>query len=719
MARYNPYNRGMQYPDLQDTPQVPYISYYDPQQVERLGTVIQQRGQRYDAAQAAIAKQLEEAAATEMRNPDKNYVIEQVAQNVEKLKKSIKEKYNGDYGLAVNDVIQNLSKSSSIYKQAEQDYKEAQKYEPILMNLEAQKKLLWDIDPTTGKIKNDPRTQSAWVNGKHVGIDYSGFREKSDYDKEIAQDVVAGIDKTSKESGLISSGTEGILKSITTKGLAALDQVIDRGDENLTSQQRIDKNLTKIATEYAPVFRKKTTAGIDPNMADGNDIDYIKKAVHRMATNITDNQYVTDPLADEKYKRDHPKKDPPRQILGSGMPSLEVTGVKDNESYSEAVNYRKGFFRQMPAKGTIGGKLFSGTKQQDISSNLNELKSEREYYTLQNSIKELYNRGGSQEELNKLREKARQKYDSLVANGIVPIPDNNKGIEEVDSDISRYNNIKATMEVTKMNYRDDLAKQEGYENYDKLRNLARSNDKDKQSLDKINSSMPSSEQGWLKIMDQKRDLTRNRVGNIFPLIDKDVNEGLKTLINSNPSRISFYTDANGESTALADAGKYLYGGSDGGEKLMTYIQQEVVKNPDKFLGVDKSTGLYTIDVPENITIKNGKAIAGGNYKTIRMSLPTKQRDISNGLLQANSLTHNPSKEIMEADHPIKFLVGDQLVEYKFDKSQLDDPDNTPVFTVTNLSNGMKARLTLNQLQTTALQDHINTLDATYQPKSNY
>lgn len=718
MARYSPYNRGIAMPQDFNPGEVPYISYYNPQRDEMLMQGMETMQNRWDVAQSAIAKYLEEAGATEMRNIDKNYVIDQVTQNIEKLKKNIKEKYNGDYGLAVNDVIQNLSKSSSIYKQAGQDYKEAQKYEPILMNLEAQKKLLWDVDPTTGKIKNDPRTQSAWVDGKHIGIDYSGFREKSDYDKEIAQDVVAGIDKTSKESGLISSGVEGILKSVNTKGLAALDQVIDRGDERLSSQQRIDKNLNRIATEYAPVFRKKTTAGIDPNMANGNDVDYIKKAIYRMATNVTDNQYVTDPLADERYKATH-SKTPPRQIIGSGMPSLEVTGVKDNESYSEAVNYRKGFFRQMPAKGTIGGKLFSGTRQQDITSNLNELKSEREYYTLQNSIKELYNQGGSPEELNKLREKARQKYDSLVANGIIPIPDNNKGIEEVDSDISRYNNIKSTMEVTKMNYRDDLAKQKGYKNYDELRNLAGSNDKDKKTLDKVNGSMPTSEQGWLKIMDQKRELTKNRIGNIFPLTDKDVNEGLKTLINSNPSRISFYTDANGESTALADAGKYLYGGSDGGEKLMTYIQQEVVKNPDKFLGVDKSTGLYTIDVPEDITIKNGKAIAGGNYKTIRMSLPTKQRDISNGLLQANSLTHNPSKEIMEADHPIKFLVGDQLVEYKFDKSQLDDPDNSPVFTVTNLSNGMKAKLTLNQLQTTGLQDHINTLDATYQPKSNY
>lgn len=712
MARYSPYNRGIAMPQDFNPGEVPYISYYNPQRDEMLMQGMETMQNRWDVAQSAIAKYLEEAGATEMRGPDREAVINRINTNLEDLKGKVKEKYQGDYGAAVNDIIQNLSKSKGVLSQAKQEYERAKPYEALAAKLGAEGKLLF-----TGE---DFRSKSAFdESGNYKGLDYNVIREKSDYDREIAQDVVAGIDKTSKESGLISSGTEGILKSITTKGLAALDQVIDRGDERLSSQQRIDKNLNRIATEYAPVFRKKTTAGIDPNMANGNDIDYIKKAVYRMATNVTDNQYVTDPLADERYKAAHPKPTPPRQIIGSGMPSLEVTGVKDNESYSEAVNYRKGFFRQMPAKGNIGGKLFSGTKQQDISSNLNDLKSEREYYILQNSIKELYNQGGSQEELNKLREKARQKYESLVANGIVPIPDTNKGIEEVDSDISRYNNIKSTMEVTKMNYRDDLAKQEGYENYDKLKNLARSNDKDRKILDKVNGAMPSSEQGWLKIMDQKRELTKNRVGNIFPITDKDVNEGLKALINSNPSRISFYTDANGESTALADAGKYLYGGSDGGEKLMTYIQQEVVKNPDKFLGVDKSTGLYTIDVPEDITIENGKAIAEGNYKTIRMSLPTKQRDISNGLLQANNLTHNPSKEIMEADHPIKFLVGDQLVEYKFDKSQLDDPDNSPVFTVTNLSNGMKAKLTLNQLQTTGLQDHINTLDATYQPKSNY
>ena len=174
MARYNPYNRGMMYPDLQDTPQVPYISYYDPQQVERLGTVTQQRGQRYDAAQAAIAKYLEEAGATEMRQPDRDAVIAKITSDLEGVKSKVKERYNGDYGLAVNDVIQGLSKSSGIYKQAAQKYKEEQKYLPLYMKLKSEGKLV------TPKGYN-PFEQSAFdaETGKFKDIDYSQMYEIS------------------------------------------------------------------------------------------------------------------------------------------------------------------------------------------------------------------------------------------------------------------------------------------------------------------------------------------------------------------------------------------------------------------------------------------------------------------------------------------------------------------------------------------------------------
>jgi len=70
MARYNPYGSRIAQPEMIDTGDVPYISY---QSENFLPMVLQGMGEmqkRYDIAQSAMAKYLEENAALKARGAD-------------------------------------------------------------------------------------------------------------------------------------------------------------------------------------------------------------------------------------------------------------------------------------------------------------------------------------------------------------------------------------------------------------------------------------------------------------------------------------------------------------------------------------------------------------------------------------------------------------------------------------------------------------------------
>lgn len=240
MARYNPYNRGMMYPDVQDTSSAPYISYYDPQQVERIGSIIQQRGQRYDAAQSAIAKYLEEAGATEMRDPDKAGVMSWIANDLEKVKSNVKDRYNGDYGLAANEIIRSLAKSSNIYRTAGQKYKEEQKYLPLYQKLKSEGKLV------TPKESVNPFEEQAFdeSTGSFKPLDYSQMYERNDYNKWIGENISTRLNQNVTDNinyalKNASSGESPFLVAQKVKGMAQnkISENISDADVELFLQQ--------------------------------------------------------------------------------------------------------------------------------------------------------------------------------------------------------------------------------------------------------------------------------------------------------------------------------------------------------------------------------------------------------------------------------------------------------------------------------------------------
>ena len=273
MQRY-PYR---QQPQMVDTGDVPYVSYISEQAEPLMMQAAANAQQRYDLAQTAIAKYLEENAAAKFRDADYNTAMTKLNQDLEDIKTKVKERYDGQYWQAYPEIVKGLSKARQTYHLAQKAYEEEQKYAPLITKLAAEKKLIFAPN-AKGEVV-DPRTQSVFdETGQYRGgLDYSNIRERSDYDKTIEEAIVKGIDKTAVESGLINSKTAGYLLQLQRSGLATLT----------------DDQIDKIAKDYAPIFEAQTTYGIDPNESKTSK-QYVKEAIYRLAGSKTGRQYIAD-----------------------------------------------------------------------------------------------------------------------------------------------------------------------------------------------------------------------------------------------------------------------------------------------------------------------------------------------------------------------------------------------------------------------------------------
>lgn len=282
MAR-NPYQNRMMQPEQVDTGDVPYIDYNSQNINPMMMQAAAQAQQRYDLSQTAIAKAIEENASGEYRDVDYTNTVSALDRAMQDVNKTVKDKYDNQYGNALPEILKGIAKSRGILNNAQKEYKESQKYEAMMNQLEMQGKLILPGG-------RDPRKQASIdANGKYTPVDYSGFKEQSDYDATIQKAVVDGIDKNVIDSGLVSANVAGMLKSVKTQGLAALGK----------TPEEIDKALEQAAAEYAPIFENETTFNDDVNLQKKtggmSSKDYVKSTIYRLAKNVTDNQYMANP----------------------------------------------------------------------------------------------------------------------------------------------------------------------------------------------------------------------------------------------------------------------------------------------------------------------------------------------------------------------------------------------------------------------------------------
>ena len=286
MARYNPYGSRIAQPEMIDTGDVPYISYQSEYFLPMVSQGMGEMQKRYDIAQSAMAKYIEENAALKTRGADYQNVMNRLDEELANIKATVKDTYGGDYGAAVNEVVKRLGKARGIYHQAQQEYERALPYEQEMAKLQSQGKLLFTPD-AQGNIV-DPRTQVAFdERGNYTPVDYNRFREQSDYDKEIAIKFGAAKDVITQKLAE-KSKIPGYYEFVKTKGPGALS-------ENDWKDILSDEDVKE--------FVKETTYSIDPSKTGIDPKQYIKDKINSMWATQQDSDFQKDWMGEKEYDR--------------------------------------------------------------------------------------------------------------------------------------------------------------------------------------------------------------------------------------------------------------------------------------------------------------------------------------------------------------------------------------------------------------------------------
>jgi len=315
------------------TPALQYEPQNNDEFNKRLSEIVAQRQQRYDIGQEMLGKYQEQLANLQIASPDRPFIERQLGKDIEDINNMIKTKYAGDYG-NIGAIQRELASRRSYYTPAMQRYQEEQKYAPMLTKLEAEKKLI---------MNNDPRKQSIYnqESGKFEKMPEYKFYERPDYDKLINEGVVQGINKTAKEYGLTGSGVEGLLKAVKVGGLNAIS----------------DPELKSRIASYTTNFLAQTPFLQDPEMQQyhQNPNQFILESTLRQAGRSSDNQYMQDPLADDRmrakqaaakaasdamYKADQFETQPARQNVAV-EPKSSVEEAMNSTPFSWAKLYNK------------------------------------------------------------------------------------------------------------------------------------------------------------------------------------------------------------------------------------------------------------------------------------------------------------------------------------------------------------------------------------------
>ena len=404
---------------------------------QQLGQRTQMYQQNLDAI-AAAENEMESQKFRDVDRPGINVRLQNFSKDIDDM---VKNQYQGDYAMARKDILRKIAKERGEISRATQLYDVEQKYLPIMAQLRMQGKY----------IGGNPEQQSAYdpETGQFTSAPIYDFKERSDYDKIIMEDIVSGIDKTTKDTGLISSGVEGILKDVKTRGLAALGN----------NPTEINARLSQIAKEYAPVFGQKSTYDIDPTMQHMDKEEYIKDAVYRLASSISDNQFVNDPLAIERSKhidRLTERANKAKRVYGPGIGIVQPnTALQQGETYENMLTSKTGVFRS----GLFGG-------YSDVDKSIASLEKELESYQVQDSLDNLHDmrRQGkiTEEDYTTQKDKLRKRQDELNAmqrRGEFSTKSiySSQTMDNVRTDLDNLKNIKKDFAVARFNLQDSIS----------------------------------------------------------------------------------------------------------------------------------------------------------------------------------------------------------------------------------------------------------------------
>jgi len=612
---------------------VPYVSLYDPREVEKYSQALGNMQQRYDTSQSALANYLNEYANADIH---KNYLTDVdkiVSDRLSKIDKSVSDDYGGDYGIAANDIVKQLALARKPVQQAMQATKsreEASKlyqqgamsgninrvYDPI------QKKF---ITPSFDEIAGSDRIFTD--EGKFVGApDYMGrFRGAGDHDKFIKENFSNTLDNVMRsvrpdiyQNKVGNFLTEGKIRSYDDKEIDALlwdDK--SRGIMSDVGKSYLNSFAggSKFATEE---FQNATPEQM---------LDYIGDTIKSQTakSKMTDFQY----LRPGKNQGQQEDTDLRAQIFS---PKTQ-TRFEENPYVTETGSYQKilnpGYFGRNQLMNLIIPK--DGVK--DINKSISDLES---------SIKE-----------------SGQAIDPVSKS---LIDDNKKLLEKLKTVRDDFNyaseSIKNSMSVKEFGVEFNKASE------------------DQKKI--IKSKMPKDDMELAKLIDADNTLLTQSSSNSATILHPTTQKKIKEVLLNNIENANFSGSRKSASSYFNDVMEDL--DVDDPQYVRDYISKNNV-----IPSYNSSRGEYYIDVPTSFGSKGVPDKSDPKYKRLYFTIGSENEGSRNVLKSMTSAISSKSKDFVVATdgfkynfryNPKKSTFGSDKTEKKV---ELFDLNNNPVF----------------------------------------
>lgn len=383
-----PYGHGRDYSNEQQQQQtvqgIPYVSLYDPNEVEAYAKVTGNMQQRYDVSQGALSKYLEDYSNT---NIDKNYIGETekiVNDRLENMHNKVSKDYQGDYGAAMNTVIRDLSSARKPIAQAAQATKERDEARKLYQQAAMDGNINREYDPSTGEFNLKTFEQIAPPEklfneeGTFRGIpDYMGMmRGAGDHTRFIRENFSAPLQdmQNSSTPEMYSNSIGNFIKE--TKGRGTTDKDVDK----LLWKDKKNGVMSDVGETYYKSFvgGSKFAPEEFQNASPSEVLEYVGSTIksQTVKSNISDYQY----LQPDKGPNVGPNGDPNEDPYGA-----ETTGASEanafynepGEKLADAFDKKtgSGFFDGVTWLEQVGTGDWNDTKQ--IDDEISETKNDK------------------------------------------------------------------------------------------------------------------------------------------------------------------------------------------------------------------------------------------------------------------------------------------------------------------------------------------------------
>lgn len=326
-------------PDVQQQMQVtgvPYISMRDPNAYQDWSQILESGQQRYDVSQSAIAKLLDEYSNARVSDRNAGALDEIVEGRLGEIKSIVKDRYDGQYGNAANEIVQRMASARKPIMQAQQAFEMEQKARDEYQQQLARGQAPRQYNPETKQFETidferyHGLPQSDFIEGKFVAPTFKALRGAADITGYLGKNISPALSAEIYE-GILSGkkgDPEGYLSQVSRRGVPDED-IRDRLIDSETGK------LTIYGNTLANQLRQEVTFlndEIKDTMTDEQLIQYATPIIQGQVTNQLLREYQADRTWQNTNESDNPNSPHINSYDTIVKPGEKSTSISDIEN---------------------------------------------------------------------------------------------------------------------------------------------------------------------------------------------------------------------------------------------------------------------------------------------------------------------------------------------------------------------------------------------------